>query len=195
MRRTISLAALLLLSLFSFTTTAQSADATLTWTHPTQRVDNTPIAITEIRETQIDWAKCAAGNVFPTTVDGTRAVAAPATTTVVTGLAYGTWCFRARTADTGGLVSANSNTVWKQYLAPPKPPVIVTVSGLVWEMRTHPVDGPYLARVIGTIEAGKPCLGLAPQIGFDLFAVNPADANLDRKPNPNSIVVAQCSIS
>lgn len=171
---------------------AHAADATLTWQHPTQREDNSALALSEIRETQIDWGRCATGNTFPATPAGTKAVPAPATTTVVTGLDYGTWCFRARSVDTAGLVSNNSGTVWKQYIAPPKPPVITTVAGLVWELRLHPVDGPYLARVIGTVDAGKPCLGLAPQYGDDIFAINAADANLTRKPNPNAMVVAQC---
>jgi len=174
---------------------AFAADATLNWTHPTQRMDNTAIAITEIKETQLDWAKCAAGNVFPLSVDGTKAVAAPAATTTITGLTYGTWCFRARSVDTAGLVSDNSGTVWKQYIAPPKPPVITSVGGLVWELKTHPVDGPYLARVIGTIDAGKPCAGLAPQVGFDLFTINPKDARLTKRPGPNSSVVAQCDVT
>ena len=41
--------------------------------------------------------------------------------TQVANLAYGTWCFRARSVDTGGLTSDNSGTVWKQFIAPPKP--------------------------------------------------------------------------
>ena len=195
-RLAVWLGALLFVSLLGLLVhRADAAEATLNWTHPSQRVDNTPIAITEIRETQIDWAKCAAGNTFPTSVDGTKAVPAPGTQTTITGLSYGTWCFRARSVDTGGLVSDNSGTVWKQYIAPPKPPVITTVGGLVWEMRTHPVDGPYLARVAGTIVPGKACQGLAPQTGFDLFTVSAQDADLNRKPNPNSTLVAQCHIA
>jgi hypothetical protein len=184
----------LFLSTLLLTVVAYANTATVTWTHPTQRVDSTPLALADIKETQVDWAKCTASNTFPTTVDGTKAVAAPATTTSIGPLAYGTWCFRARTADLAGRVSGNSNVVWKQYVAPPNPPVITTVAGLVWELKLHPVDGPYLARVVGTVAAGKPCLGLTPQIGFDLFAVGRESVVLDKRARPSGMLVAQCAI-
>ena len=183
------------LVMFDSTGAAKAADATLTWTNPTQRVDGTALPIAELREVQIDYAKCLAGNVFPGTVDGTRAFASPATTGVIPALAYGMWCFRARVVDTGGLASANTGTVFKQYVAPPNPPTLLTVAGLVWELKTHPIDGPYLARVVGTVDAGKPCYGLAPQIGFDLFAVNRKDVRLANGANPKSMLVAQCTIT
>lgn len=173
----------------------QTASADLTWTHPTQRVDGTALALTEIRETQLDWAKCTASNTFPITVEGTRAVPAPATTASITGLTYGTWCFRARSADTDGRVSDNSGTVWKRYLAPPRPPVITTVGGLVWEMKWNNKEGAYLAKVVGTIDAGAPCYGLAPALGFDLFPVDRADVDLSRNVGQGATLVAQCNIS
>lgn len=171
---------------------AKAADATLTWTNPTQRENGDPLPIAELKEIQIDYGKCLAGNIFPSVPDGTKAFAAPATTGVITGLAYGTWCFRARAVDTASQASVNTGTVWKQYLAPPKPPTILTVASLVWEMKIHPVDGPYLARVVGHVDAGKPCLGLAPQYGFDLFAVDRADVTLERGVKQDSTLVAQC---
>lgn len=185
----------LFLATLFLTVGAYANTADITWTHPTQRVDGTALPITEIKETQIDWAKCAVNNTFPTTVEGTRAVPAPATTTSIGPLTYGTWCFRARTIDTAGRVSDNTGPVWKQYLAPPKPPVITTVAGLVWELKLHPVDGPYLARVVGTVEAGKQCQGLAPQIGFDIFAVNRSDVTLNKGVRPSGTLVAQCVIA
>lgn len=173
---------------------AFAAEATLNWVNATQRVDGTPLAAGELVETQIEYGKCVAGPGFPPTADGTKVVPFPGTETKITIASYGTWCFRARHKDSGGLLSDYAGPVWKQYVAPPKPPTILTVAGIVWEMRLHPNKGPYLARVIGTVEAGKPCLGLAPQIGFDLFAIDPGDAKLTKRPNPNATVVAQCAI-
>lgn len=185
----------LFLSTLMLTVAAYANTADVSWTHPTQRTDNTALAIADIKETQVDWAKCTASNTFPTSVDGTKVVPAPAATTSIGPLAYGTWCFRARTVDTAGRVSDNSGTAWKQYVAPPKPPVITTVAGLVWEMKLHPSDGPYLARVVGTVVAGKPCLGLAPQLGFDLFAVDRKDVTLNKGVRPSGTLVAQCDIA
>jgi hypothetical protein len=171
-----------------------AATATITWQNATQRVDGTVIAAGELTETLVEYGKCVAGNAFPPTADGTKSVAFPGATVDITGLTYGTWCFRARHKDSTGLFSDYAGPVWKAYVAPPKPPTILTVQGIVWEMRLHPVDGPYLARVIGTVEAGKACRGLAPAIGFDIFTIDPNDAKLDRKLNPNGTAVAQCAI-
>lgn len=174
---------------------ANGATAELTWTHPTQRVDNTPITLAEIKETQIDWAKCGVGNVFPVTVEGTKAVPAPGTVTQVANLAYGTWCFRARSVDTGNLVSDNSGTVWRQFVAPPKPPVITTVGGVAWEMKWNGKDGAYLAKVVGTVAPGAACYGLAPALGFNIFPVDRTAVEFDRNVGPNAVIVAECNIS
>lgn len=199
--RTVAWGWLLALALVSFAgiamvRCAHAADATLTWTNATQREDGTALAAGEIKETQIDYAKCTAGtNNFPPTRDGMTAFAWPAVTGKVLALPYGKWCFRARHIDSTGLSSADSGTVWAVYLAPPKPPTLLTVASLVWEMKTHPVDGPYLSRVVGTIAAGKPCHGLAPQTGFDLFAVDRADVDLTKRPKADAMLVAQCEIT
>jgi hypothetical protein len=174
---------------------ATGAEASLEWTNATQREDGTALAAGELRETQIDYAKCVAGsNTFPATRDGVAVFPFPAVAGKIPGLAYGKWCFRARHVDSGGLASLDTGTVWAQYLAPPKPPTLLTVKGLAWEIKTHPVDGPYLARVVGTVEAGKPCRGLSPALGFDLFYVERQDVALNRGVGKNATLVAQCSI-
>lgn len=137
--------------------TALAADANLSWTHPTQRVDGTALPLSAIKETQIDWGACAAGNTFPATPAGTKAVPAPATTTTVTGLAYGTWCFRARTADTNNLVSDNAGTVWKQYVAPPQPPVLTVVNIVAYETKRDNRGLVRLGRHVGTVPLGTAC--------------------------------------
>ena len=172
---------------------ASAADATLTWTHPTQRTDNTALPLAEIKETQIDWAVCATGNTFPATPLGTKAVPAPANTTVVTGLTYGTWCFRARTADLTGEVSINTGTVWKQYLAPPKPPVLNSTITMVYEIASHPVDGVRLARQVGTVELGTACVDNPIQTDRgEYYEVSLDKVTLTKMPK-SAIVVTQCA--
>lgn len=168
-----------------------AADATLTWTHPTQRVDGTSLPLASIKETQIDWAPCATGNTFPTTATGTKAVPAPATTTTVTGLVYGTWCFRARTVDVGNLVSDNTGTVWKQYLAPPNPPVLTVVNIVAYEVLQNP-NGIRLGRNVGTVKLGTQCVAGEVLPGF--YEVTLDQVTLTKMPK-SAIVVAQCAAS
>lgn len=191
----ILLISFVLISVLVWAGKAFGATADITWTNATQRVDGTPIANGELVETQIEYGKCVNGNEFPPTIDGTQTTPWPGTQALIEGLSYGTWCFRARHKDSEGLHSDYAGPVWAKYVAPPKPPTLLTVQGIAWEMRFHPVNGPYLSRVIGTVPAGKPCLGLAPVYGHDIFPINPSDADLNRKPNPNATVVAQCEIS
>lgn len=172
---------------------AKAADATLTWTHPTQRVDNTPIALSEIKETQIDWGLCTTGNVFPATPVGTKSVPAPATTTVVTGLAYGTWCFRARTVDTLNEASANSGTVWKQWLAPPKPPVLSPTITVAYEFNMNGWGEIKLGKAIGTIKEGATCVDNPIQTNKgEYYEIDLANVELYGKQPKSSMVLTKC---
>jgi len=166
--------------------------ATLTWTHPTQRVDGTSLPLTSIKETQIDWGVCASGNTFPATPTGTKAVAAPATTTSVAELGYGAWCFRARSVDTGNLVSDNSGAVYKIIIAPPKPPVLSATITVAYEIQQHPVFGPRLGRNVGTVSLGTECL--AGEIVNGYYEVSLDKVNLTKMPK-SAIVVTQCEYS
>lgn len=173
---------------------AQAATATMTWENPTQREDGTPLASGELKEVQIDYAKCVAGtNTFPATRDGFVAFPFPAVTGQIPNLGYGKWCFRARAIDSSGVASVDTGTVWATYLAPPKPPTLLTVKGLVWDYRLK--GGVEELRLVGTIEAGKPCAGLAPITGHDLFTVSRADVKLDRGVKRDATLIAQCQIS
>jgi hypothetical protein len=191
-----ALGALVLLTVLVFVLLGRSvhaADATLTWTHPTQRVDNTPITLADIRETQLDWGVCGVGNTFPATPAGTKAVPAPGTTTVVTGLAYGTWCFRARSVDTGGLVSDNTGTVWKQFIAPPKPPVLSATITVAYEINMNSWGEIKLGARVGTVEQGAPCVDnpIMTNKG-EYFEIDRANVVLSKEPK-SSIIVTQCS--
>jgi hypothetical protein len=172
-----------------------SADATVSWAHPTQRTDNTALPLAEIRETDVEWGLCAAGGVFPATPAGMKVVPAPAATTVITGLGYGLWCFRARTTDITGAESVNSLTVNKQYLAPPKPPVLSATITVVYEIASHPVDGIRLAREVGTIPMGAECVNnpIDTDRG-EYYEVSLDKVTLSKMPK-SAIVVTKCAWS
>jgi len=170
-------------------------DVTVNWTHPTARTNGVALPLSEIKETQLDWGVCAAGNTFPATPVGTRAIAAPATTTTIVGLGYGTWCFRARTADTINLVSANTGTVFKVILAPPNPPVFTTINVVAYEIKLHPVEGVILGRQVGTVPLGTAC-GYEPVVytmGGEYHSVPLSKVELTKSPK-SDIIVAKCAI-
>jgi hypothetical protein len=79
---------------------AAGASATITWTHPVAYTDGSVIAVGEIKETIITWRR--PGN---SSIVGSVRVTAPANTTVVTGLACGSFSFTAAT-----VVKTNDDT-------------------------------------------------------------------------------------
>lgn len=177
---------------FGVAISAEAADANVSWTHPTQRTDNTALPLSEIQKTVVEWGLCSGGN-FPATPAGTRDVPAPATTTSVTGLAYGTWCFRAFTVDTGGMTSTASNTAVKAFIAPPKPPVLTVAAGAtVYELNVTGNGAVKLGRSVGTVLYDTECGAV--YVG-DTFAVVPDEAvALDDHRSPkSSVVVAECT--
>lgn len=185
----------LLLMLASIFTRAEAADASLTWTLPTQRVDNTPVTISEIKHTEIIYGLCAAGQLPATTASAV--FVSPATTGKITGLGYGTWCFAARVSDTDGLLSALTPTVSKVYLAPPKPPVLVTVAVVVYETKIHPTQGLVAGRAVGTVALGKTCYAASDGgafVGADLYRVTLASVKLSKTPR-SELLLAQCAAS
>jgi hypothetical protein len=190
------LAVLVLLVASVFASLANAGTVTVEWENATQYADDTPVPPGGILETQIEYAKCSvAGSAaqWPATIDGTKSFAFPAVAGAVDNLAYGMWCFRLRHKGADGQLSAYSNSGWKQLVAPPKPPTLLTVKSLVWDYRLK--GGAEELRVVGTIEAGKACSGLAPVTGFDLFAVRRADVKLDRGVKKDATLIAQCEIT
>lgn len=191
----IALALLVAVVGLTFASLAHAGDATVSWTLPTQNTDGSAIPATgtgSLTATRVEYGTCS-GTAFGTK-SGEVTVPAPGASVTISGFAAGsTACFRAAAQNTFGIESAMSAVVSKTFPAPtPKPPVITTVSGLVWEYRVHPVDGPYLARAVGSIDAGKLCLGLAPLYGEDLFRVRRADVTLDRGGRLDAVLVARC---
>lgn len=125
MKKTLILMLAACLPLFSACDTArsQSTSDTLTWTHPTARVDGAAMPLSEIRETVIAWGP--AGGPYTA---GTVTVPAPATTVNVPRPATpGTRCYVAMTTDTGNRSSAFTNEVCKTILAGPRAPTNLQV--------------------------------------------------------------------
>jgi hypothetical protein len=120
MKRLILATALSLLAFSAFADTA-----TLSWTAPTQREDNTPLTLAELREFRIYWGP---DNTFTNTV----VVSDPTLTTyVIDGLTAGLWSFRMTAVDTDGLESGYSAVATKTVVDtgpnPPRPPVVTGV--------------------------------------------------------------------
>ena len=110
---------LLLLPLAAF-----GRDVVVEWTLATQREDATPLPVSEIAATRVEWGTCS-GTAFGTSA-GVRDVAPPALTTTL-ALANGTHCLRAYTLDTDGQLSDPTPVLSFVLKGRPKPPVIKSV--------------------------------------------------------------------
>lgn len=96
---------------------SQSDD--VSWTLPTQRVDGTPLPVSELATTEIEVTRDGA-------VVATNGVPAPGTSwTLARELPPNyTLCYRARVVDTDGLVSDWSAEVCKTVKGKPRPPSV-----------------------------------------------------------------------
>lgn len=143
------------LALFLIAGSAFAGQAVVTWTNPTARTDGTALTAAQIGSTEVEYGTCS-GTAFGT-VTGTQAVTGAGTTLTITGITAGTYCFRARTHDTLNNLSAWSNIASKVVpMAPPNPPVLVTVSTYAYEFRPRTFGGFKLVRV-ADVQIGAPC--------------------------------------
>lgn len=192
-------AALLLLTLVGLIVhRADAAEATLTWTLPAQNTDGSAIPTTgagAITSSRVEWGSCA-GSAFGTKA-GEATVPAPGATYTVAGLAPATWCFRAFASNSYGVESGPSGVVSKVVVPPtPKPPVLVTVNVVAYEVLPHPIEGTRLGRNVGTVRLGTAC-GPEPVVqtfGGTYYEV-PREAVALTKTPKSAVVVAQCEVS
>jgi len=140
-----------------FCTTAHAADATLTWTNPTQYTDNSPIAAGALTQTSLIYGKCNATNngLLATPAPVTVAVPQPTTTKVITGLGAGVWCFAAR-SETATDQSDFTAYVSKTIVLKPQPPTGLTVTALTAFMAVRQQDR-YAMIPVGTVPASTAC--------------------------------------
>lgn len=139
---------------------ANAADAELSWTHPTQYTDNTPLPIAQIARTDIQYGLCATGNtsLLPTPPPVTVAVPTALTAFTVTPLNAGRWCFAVRTAATNGEVSVWTPFVTK-VVAPPAPKaptnLVVTITVVYTVVKQRDA---FVMLPVGTAPAGTECI-------------------------------------
>lgn len=159
------------------------------WTHPTERVDDTPLPLSEIRETLVLYGLCVSGGLpaEPSKV----VVPAPATTVTIAGVGYGTWCLAAKTVDTGGLESDLSTIESRIILAPPKPPTLLTVQAVAYEWL-----GDRVGQRVGSIPIGVECPGFTVRgRNKATWHVLPyADVKLRKQPK-SRFVVGKCALT
>lgn len=187
------IACLMLLAMLGLIATrAQAADASVSWTMPTQNTDNTPIPATgsgSIASSRVEWGSCI-GTAFGTKA-GEATVPAPATSYVVADLAPATWCFRAYAKNTFGVESGPSVVVSKVIVPPtPKPPVI-TVATLAYDLTSRGSIG----RLVGKVPLGTACVGDVVKTwkdGSTFYEVPRDSVTLTRQPR-SAIVVAKCA--
>jgi hypothetical protein len=179
---------------------AGAGDANLSWTHPTTYTDGTALPISQIARTEVEYGLCNAGRTgfLASPVPVIVTVAPPPATRVVTGLAPGTWCFRARTVATTSTtpsawtVNTDGTLASKVILqAPPSAPTNLTIASA--DLSVYVV----LKRVnrfvmvkVGTAPAGTPCI--ADQTVNGYFAV-PREVVQWAGTVREDVVVASCA--
>lgn len=104
---------------------ALSIIATVTWTHPTEYTDGTPLALPDIQATEVRYGRCTDGGVAE---DSPVVTAPPLTATAKIPLPDGgRWCFQARTI-AGAVPSDWSSTVSREWPFDAGTPVLPTLS-------------------------------------------------------------------
>lgn len=155
-------AALVLIALTSLCLgIAHGADATVTWTHPDKRTDDTPLPLSEIANFRVFYGPCLAGDEISPDSEFVQ-VPSSDTSVPITLTRGARWCFYVRTLDVFGLESEPSNTVSLDLSRlPPKPPsdpsvkfatITTTVFTVVKQTDRFVMVG------VGTVPLGTPCI-------------------------------------
>ena len=169
---------------------ALAAEVTVSWTHPVNFSDGTPLAIAQIASTRVERGTCNAGAFG--TKQGEQTATGSATSVLFPSLSPGTYCFRAytkATAAAGGLESIASNVASKVIPFPtPSPPVIVTVTTAVYDLKPNGK----LGFVVGTVALGTECgQQITSQGQRKYHELSMADVELTHMPS-SILIVGQC---
>lgn len=139
------------------TTAGQAATLSVTWQHPTMRTDGTPLALSEIGHTLVEYGDCSAPGVWGSR-QGSVEVPAPATGVQITAAGWGDKCVRGYTVTTTGVSSDASGVAYKTVPEPPpEPPTLTAVETVVYEIQVNPAHGTRVARAVGTVALGAAC--------------------------------------
>jgi hypothetical protein len=154
-------------ALFLLAGSAFAGQAVVTWTNPTTRTDGSALTSAQIGSTEVEYGTCS-GTAFGT-VTGTSATTGAGTSLTISNLAPGTYCFRARTHDTANNVSDWSSIASKVVpVAPPNPPVIVTVATTAYEFRMYSGGSLRLVRATGVLPLGVECAPIPGLTGYGI---------------------------
>lgn len=134
---------------------ASAATVTVTWTNPTQYVDNTTLPASAITRTRIEYGSCS-GNNFGTKA-GEFVVTGNAATGTSPNLSPGTYCFRAYTTASG--VESDASAVARRTIEQPapKPPANFTTTSQTAYTSVKQRDRLVLLPV-GTVAPGTACI-------------------------------------
>lgn len=179
-------------------TVAGAATVSVSWTNATQYTDGTPLGASELKGVRIEYGDCASSGVWGTK-QGETLVSYPATSVQITMQGWGDKCVRGytqtnATAQVPNAESVASNVAWKTVPIPkPNPPVFTVAVADVYEIRVHPLDGPKLARWVGTAEVGAACGDdiIVWGNGYNYHEVSPDLVEFQKAPR-SAIVVAAC---
>lgn len=169
---------------------ASAANVTVSWNNPATNTDGSSIPASgdgSLISTRVEYGICN-GPMTSLTVQQ------PATSVEVTGLAVGTWCFRAYAKNTYGQESGPSNIAQK-VIQPttPNPPTIVTVETVAYELNENGREVK-LGRNVGSIPLGTVCSGfpLVEKGGKKYYELPLDVVTLDRMPK-SAVVVGSCA--
>jgi hypothetical protein len=169
---------------------ARGADGVVSWTHPTQYTDNTPIPAGGLSGTEIQYGKCNATRtgLLATPAPVTVSVPFPATTRTITGLTNAEWCFAARSTQPVGSPSDWTGFAWKLIDLQPKPPVLsstITTAYETWKF----LGKTYLGRSVGSIPLGVECGAAVVQTSTAVYHEIPSSAvTFNKTPRPGPLV-------
>jgi hypothetical protein len=174
--------------------------ATVSWSPPVTNTDGSTIPLTgagSITETRVQYGTCASGGGFGT-ASGQVIVAMPATSVEINSFSSGqTVCFRAFARNSFGIESAASNVASKTFDPPkPRPPVLMVVDTVAYEIRLDRDLNARLGRDVGRVAAGTECSGTAMVVTrrAAYYVIDNASVSFNKEPR-SSVIVARCAWS
>lgn len=146
-----------------------------TVTHPTQYEDNTPLSVTDISQTRIEYSICA-GGAFGTKL-GEVVIAGNGTTTSKSGLVAADYCSRGYTTAKNVESVAGTTLVKTVPQAAPKPPTLSATVRLAMTVKHTKDHGWDLVQNIGETRIGAECDETQP-FGNGFYALKDPQADV-----------------
>lgn len=189
---------LLVLMLGLLPAVALAATLRATWNHPTTFTDGTPLPLTMIANTRVQYGDCAADGGMGT-IQGETLVVAPTNSIQVTVAGWGDKCMRAYTRATaeggGGESGPSAVALTTVFPTVPNPPTFTSIATVVYDLRIGR-DGVMLARAVGTAPYGSPCgdVVVTQKGSVKYYEISPELVSFS-KPPKSAIVVVSCQLA